>query len=302
MRLMFRFNYKFEVLWYYSIHEVWGESFAAKLAIRPKTQHSTCHICVRHKCIIRKLAGDKRARDCQMAQLSKHLDKQYRDRVAYWKARSNSRMRLPLSSGYRSYCLIMDGLDHSKFRVPRSRVFASKEFASLHRPVMDFTGILVHGCAAFGILTETMTAKDSSLHVDLFYHALHRLAEVGHDFRSAEVVLQTDNTCRESKNSTMLRAMALAVGSHRMRRCELRNLMAGHSHEDVDQWFSVITSDIQAAPELHTPEDFENLMRKHLAKPENRPFEVDVREAFIVNSVRDWSLPSTLLSCCFFLV
>ena len=252
------------------------------------------YLCMRHKCIIKKLAGDRQARNSQLKELSAHLRRQYADRVVYWHARANSRLQMPLSDGFRSYCLIVDGLDHAKFKVPRSRVFASKEFAALHRPVMDFTGILVHGCAVFGALSEQMTPKDSSLHVELFYHSLHRLSEIGHDFRQAEVILQSDNTCRESKNSTMLRAMSLLVGTHRPRCCELRNLSATHSHEDIDQCFSILVSDIQAAPELHIPEDSCALVTKHLGKPENRPYEKDIRQAFILDTVRDWT-PSVFI-------
>ena len=224
-----------------------------------------------------------------MQEFARHLRRQYDDRVVYWKSRSDSRLRAPLSTGWRTYCVIIDGLDHNKFRLPRSQIFSSKEFSAVPRPVMDCTGIIIHGVAAYAILSEMMTPKDNSWHVELLYHVLHRLCQQGHDMRQAELILQTDNTSRECKNSTMLRSLALAVGLHRLKRAEYRNLMAAHSHEDIDQWFSMITADLEASPELHVPADFVDLLNRHLAKSSNRPYEVDDREAFLHDTVRDWN-------------
>ena len=48
----------------------------------------------------------------------------------------------------------------------------------------------------------------------------------------------------------------LMVGSNKIHRMQLRFLMKGHSHEDIDQWFSAISGQIESHPQLHTPEEF----------------------------------------------
>ncbi|CAE7370562.1 unnamed protein product, partial [Symbiodinium microadriaticum] len=238
--------------------------------------------------IIKRLGDNYRARKCQMDEYQRHLQQQYEDRVVYWQCRSLSRMNSPASSGLRTFCVAIDGLDHSKFKYPRSRAFVSRDFAGLHRPCLDCTGVLVHGCAALLILTEPMTAKDSSLHVDILYHVYHRLHQRGHELRSACLVLQTDNTSRECKNSSMMRALAVLVAGHKLKRAEARQLQAGHHHEDIDQFFSSISTAIQAKAEVHLPEDFANLLNEYLQNPGTRPYEHADKEAFLLDTVRDW--------------
>ena len=90
--------------------QVWAESFATRLGIRPRTQHSTCNEC--------KLYGD-------------HLKRQYADRVEYWKSRALSRSGIMLPSGMHSMTMICDGVDRAKFKYPRSEALTAKEFPGI---------------------------------------------------------------------------------------------------------------------------------------------------------------------------
>ena len=274
---------------------VWRESFRHRMGIRPKTQHATCSICLKHKMILKRLSDNHRARKCQMDEYQRHLQMQYGDRVVYWSCRALSRMITPASTGYRTFCVAIDGLGHSKFRYPRSAVFASRDFAGLHRPCLDCTGVLVHGCAALLVLSEPMTAKDSSLHAEILYHVYHRLHQKHHDLRSACLVLQTDNTSRECKNGTVLRALASLVAGHKLKRAEARQLQAGHHHEDIDQFFSSVSSAIQAKAEVHLPADFVQLLTGFLQKPGTRPHEAADKECFLLDTVRDWTSGSIII-------
>ena len=71
-----------------------------------------------------------------------------------------------------------------------------------------------------------------------------------------------------------------------MRICNLR---AGHSHEDVDGFFSGVTAHLEATAELHTPDQFRRCLERYLSNPAIRPNEPD-RSVVMVESVRDWCL------------
>ena len=274
---------------------MWAESFSHRLGIRPSTQHASCSECQRHKLIIRKLGADRRARDAQIALYAQHLRLQYADRVAYWQSRAVSRMQSLQPSGLRNLTIILDGIDHSKFRYPRSQCLTAKEFAVYPRPAMDVHGVLAHGFGMFLALSEPFTPKDSSWCSELLMHTLHRVASRGHDVRTMEIFIQADNTSREVKNNTVTRLAALLTGAHRAARVEVRCLMKGHSHEDLDQFFSSIATLIESHRELHSPDQFVQMLNRYLQQPEVRPHEGADKAAFMVHQVRDWSLDG--LSC-----
>ena len=63
--------------------------------------------------------------------------------------------------------------------------------------------------------------------------------------------------------------------------------MTGHSHEDVDAFFSNVANLIESHQELHTPDSFIRLLQTWLADKSIRPHE-HVREVTKVDHVRDW--------------
>lgn len=258
-------------------------SFGDRMSIREHTQHAQCGQCVRYKMLIKKLGADSVARSHQLSLFQQHLEKQYRDRTLYWSARSLS--RLPMSPhGRHTICIIQDGIDHNKFRYPRSRIFTSKEFDKYIRPSMDLTCCIVHGKFLLLAMSEPWVRKDSSWCTELTAHCLESL---GGDLRHCDLVLQADNCSRECKNNTTTRFAALLTSLHRVRRVELRYLVSGHSHEDIDQFFSAVASSIESA-ELHTPSHFQRHLEQWLADGSVRPHEA-LREVLKVDSVRDWS-------------
>ena len=224
-----------------------------------------------------------------MARYMVHLQRQYADRVAYWGARSVSRL-LALPCGRKSICLITDGIDHSKFRVPRTALVASKEFHGMVRPCLDMTAVIAHGHHVLTVATLPHVRKDASFVTDLLAHSLHLIAE-STDIRGAEIIVQSDNTSRECKNNVTARFGGTLVGSHKIHRLEFRYLVSGHSHEDIDQHFSAIGSYLEAQTELDTPSDFIQALEAFHSQPGVRPFE-PLKVSRLVGSTRAWKLRS----------
>ena len=75
----------------------------------------------------------------------------------------------------------------------------------------------------------------------------------------------------------------------KIKRAEIRTLMSGHTHEDVDSLFSNIASVLkQSGQRLHTPHDYLNVVRQYLNRDDVRPTEMH-SEVVLLDQVRDWS-------------
>ena len=265
--------------------QVWGQSFSHRMAIREASRHAQCGVCLRHKTILSKLQGDQRGRQSQMNEYMKHLARQYSDRTVYWRSRATSRLPL-LPDGRRSITMITDGMDKSKFRVPRTRLMSSKDFAGFVRPSLDMSCCICHGWNLVLAVSPPHLKKDSSWCVDLVSHSLNQLGSKI-DLRSVELLLQSDNCGRGTKNNTLTRWAGMLVGCHRLARIELRFLETGHSHEDVDQYFSAVATFIEQHAEIHTVFGFKDVLDKFHRDRDVRPHELD-RYTHVVTTTRDW--------------
>lgn len=236
---------------------------------------------VKHKLILRRITDDRLAHRAQMLEYSRHLSRQYADRSCYWQARSLSK----LTSGgadFLSVCCILDGMDKAKFKWPRSLAVSSKELQSLMRPNLDAHGVIVLSM----ILSDVFVRKDSSWCSDLLMHHLNIVGQSA-DLRRVRLHCQSDNTSREVKNSTLLRLLAFLIGSGRIHSGSLNCLEQGHSHEDIDQFFSGVAALIEGHNELHSPNSFRDCVQSYLDKPHVRSDE-PLRFCRIVNNIRDW--------------
>ncbi|CAL1158953.1 unnamed protein product [Cladocopium goreaui] len=265
---------------------VWSESFGKKLAIREPTGHAMCQICCRHKHILKSLSGDRLGRQCQMQMYSAHLKRQYEDRCLYWQARAASRMNAITADSTQQVCCIVDGMDHSKFRYPRSLAMLSKEYDFLQRPHLNMHAILAHGHMCLLSLADITVPKDASFCVELLSHCLHCISD-RLDLRVTRLLVQCDNTCRELKNNCTLRAMSQWVANSRLWNCELRCLQKGHSHEDVDAFFANVAVTVEKYNELHRPCNFQEILQQYLDGGARR--HEPLKRVVQVDEVRDWS-------------
>lgn len=150
--------------------------------------------------------------------------------------------------------------------------------------------VIAHGHDMFLGLSLSGVASDSSRTVDLLARTLERFRERGQDLRNAEILIQGDNGPKEIKNNCVIRYLSLLVSHHKIRRAEVRTLMSGHTHEDVDAFFANVAAVLkQGAQCLHTPFDYIRVLQEYLLRDDVRPNEGD-SEVVLVDQVRDWSL------------
>lgn len=257
------------------------------MAIRHKSQHSKCTTCLRYKLILKKLTSDRAAHQAQMEEFGRHLKRQYEDRIVYWKSRTNSRL-MTLNGGYQEICIICDGMDKSKYKAPRSLALAAKEFSQLLRPSLDCHAAIAHGHSVTMALADVFVRKDSSFMTDLVAFVLNGIGEYT-DLRQCHLSLQSDNTSKECKNSTLCRFLGYMVGSGKLYSASLSCLQTGHSHEDVDAMFGALSHVIEAHNELHDSLQFRQCLQDYLNDKSTRPNEPQ-KCAIMMNSVRAWCL------------
>lgn len=268
--------------------QVWEESYRDRLVIRPKTQHAKCGQCVKYKLLLKRLVSNPVAKRSQMAAFRQHLRQQYHDRTMYWRSRSLSRMGGLGEDMTRTISICLDSIDHSKFPLPKSTAMGSKCFAGYIKPSLTVTGVLLHGLAAFLVVGEPHLQKDSCWTAEILAYCMHVLCGLPWlDVSRCHIRCHGDNSSRELKNNCITRLLAGMVSSGRVRSACLETLQSGHSHEDIDQWFSSLSTFVTNEQELHTTEEYLNALQKFLDQPHNRPHE-HVKRVIHIDQVRNW--------------
>ena len=90
---------------------VW-KNWSKCLRFRHRTQHAMCRSCFEFKAAIRHAKSIQAQAEAQFEYLE-HLNHQYRDRLVYWQLRERAIHNQDL------ICMIHDGMDRAKFRMPR---------------------------------------------------------------------------------------------------------------------------------------------------------------------------------------
>jgi hypothetical protein len=79
------------------------------------------------------------------------------------------------------------------------------------------------------------------------------------------LVIQSDNTVAQAKNSFVTMMLAYLVSKYKFASTNLFFLMVGHTHEDIDQLFGVVCSLIQRKHHYEVPEDLMAFLQANLA-------------------------------------
>ena len=240
--------------------------------------------------MIRGLGHHLSARRAQLLLFHQHLRAQYSDRMLYWEARGLARLQ-----GH-TICIIADGMDQSKWDLPRSRILKGKDFSNMQRVKMHVTGCIAHGHCCMVAVSAPDTKKDGNASVEILAHMLTHLKQKGIPLSQSHLVLQHDNTCREFKNHSGLRFCASQVSSKNLMGVTCSFLRTGHTHEDIDQMFSRMSKHLQRVPVLQTPDDVCNTINDFLQEA-HMPHEKD-RRVTRMDTVRDWWLRHCIECLC----
>ena len=190
--------------------------------------------------------------------------------------------------------IVTDGMDQSHWCIPRLRQFRGpKRLSGVKRPKCK-----VQGCWAFyhGIhmfVADATQPHDSCMTCECIARCLEQCRTISEQRGQplpAELVVMTDNTCRENKNSTLmaylshlqLRGMFSSVG--------FVQHVKGHTHNILDQCFGVISRAFQFCdhlPDIYAvAKEVENILKRPTLREFLAGAEVCVS---VLESSRDWT-------------
>ena len=249
----------------WTFSRTWYGSWSKVLRLKFPSDHSCCQTCFELReatyrtwaPLAEKLQYARRWRD--------HLRDQYTDRVLYWNLRF-------LSRRFDSTVLviIIDSMDRKKAPWPKWD-FNRKPIEIAHlkpRPRMTVIGGIAHGwCTGIFIAQETMS-HGSNAYVEVMCQLLEKVAEMcrsqGRRF-PVHLVLQADNTVAQAKNQYASAFCSQLVGMGKFSTVTLNLLMVGHTHEDIDQFFSLICQYVIRRHHWETADKFRRLLLQALA-------------------------------------
>jgi hypothetical protein len=168
-----------------------------------------------------------------------HYHQQYEERVAYY-ARRGIAFNYP-----RQYLsVIIDAASSWLTALPvfwRSLKNLPKTFNPFESQIM---GVMVHGVEGFfGYLVDGACKSGSNATVESLHRTLLKVAESEERSQNWPAVffIQVDGCVGDNKNRTVFGYCAWLVAQGHFNRVELSFLMVGHTHEDIDAIFGVLS-------------------------------------------------------------
>ena len=260
--------------------DVWSKY----IKIRQPTEHAQCNTCFQLQQIILDNSKPLEVRRDAATQMHKHHREQYTDRVLYWNLRLASQVQGDI------LVIIIDAMDKAKFAWPRwpwDR--RPKDLEALHRPRMDFTAVLAHGWTAGLFMSPETVSHGSDFCIDALCRTIAQVHRINRSKGRAfpkHLVIQSDNTVAQAKNQWVTLFLAWLVHDGLFETTTLNFLRFGHTHEDIDQFFSLCVSLILKCHHYQEPSELLKFLEVEL-----RPkFQAKQEELFtdVVSGVYDW--------------
>lgn len=200
------------------------------LKFRPKSQHAMCHTCHELKSQVRHARGVQEHAEAT-DKLYRHLAGQFADRQCYWEMRSRSARDRDV------ICLIADGMDKSKFLVPRYHCGRTpKNLETIVRPSCELYAVLVHGHCICTWVTDCDQSAGSDWAIETIARSLNlafKLAQQKGRPWPQHLKIFADNTPKECKNSWFANWLGALTSSGYFQTIAQEHLTVGHTHEDI---------------------------------------------------------------------
>jgi len=214
--------------------DVWAAegSPCKHVQVRAWLPFAKCDDCIE----LRKLTLATKDREEQrsiLTRLTGHLLFVRRERTAYALKRE-----LAMSAPYRYMSIIIDGADQSAHDIPHS---ASRSHVSqaCWKLKLHLMGVLVHGVGTFAYTCPAHLAQGHNVTIQALFDTLVLLKKKRNGAPFPPVLyLQLDNTTKQCKGKYLSAFVAMLVHFDVFKKVVVGFLPVGHTHEDIDQFFS----------------------------------------------------------------
>ena len=292
---------------YPTFWRAWQEKWCTVLRFRKSSSHSRCTQCFQYQEALHRGPGDAASKQAVAANWRKHLQEQYHDRLLYWHLRwfsRQSRVQRPVSSlgglSARSVLtIIIDSMDKSKLVWPQYSFRKPKSVDALKRPRMVCTLAMAHGWTCEFFLTDDEVLSHGAGHFcEVLSKTLDRVAEMaareGLEM-PRHLVLQSDNTTSQAKNSLVGQFLATLVAAGKFDTCTLNFLEVGHTHEDVDLAFGILLAKVIQRHRVQCPAELATKIEVEMATwAGNRREECHCTVLHRVRDFKGWLGPQSI--------
>ena len=221
-----------------SFYRIWRMQYT-HVQIPPHSRFSKCQICWEYRTCFKASTTNPTQKQLVREQLNLNEVLQVEERRDYWKAKNDA-----ILYPNESMCLIVDGMDQNTTMVPKLRQ-AVKEIEARYVKT-HLSGVLVYGEGLYSdVWIDSHHKHDSNQVVTSIMHVIDDVRTRRGRKLPPVLRIQTNNCGRENKNEYMFAFCAALVGLMYFAEVYLSFLLVGHTHEDIDQRFSVISGTLK---------------------------------------------------------
>ena len=160
--------------------------------------------------------------------------------------------------------VIIDGADQKKNALPHS-YREPKEASNLWKQPVHNMGAISHGRQAFCFLCNDSMQLGSNATIEVLWRVLLiTLKQEG--CLPPHLYLQLDNTARQCKSQYVKGFAATLVACGVFKKITITYLPVGHTHEDIDQMFSVFSKKLEVQ-DAYTREALATIIRTSMVEP-----------------------------------
>lgn len=263
----------------------WVGKWKDVLEFRKVSQHMRCNTCFELEKAMHGERGDLMRKLDWARMLRQHLREQYEDRTIYWSMRWASRKYMNVLT------IIIDSMDKAKLAIPRMNCARlPKAFDGLHRERVVCTCLWAHGWCTKCLINDEALPHGANAFAEALFRLLEQVKEISD--RTGRPIprhlwIQSDNTTAQAKNQETFMLCAWLVLTGKFDSVSLNFLPVGHTHEDVDQFFSLLTGLIRRTKTYQDPFELCHVIREglgpHVAS-RNEHWSVD-----LITKIRDFT-------------
>jgi hypothetical protein len=202
------------------------------IVCREHIPFAKCDFCVRHREQIEQKRSEEEREELNK-KLQKHLEHVKAEKQYYYSNRRRSRLYPK-----KIISMIIDGADQSKHHIPHFKEKSHLNDAAT-RLKMHLYGAIVHGHGAWAFTMPDHEHQGHNTTIQVLHEVLLDIKKK-QGFLPPVLKLQLDNTTKQNKGQFLFGYLAMLLEQGVFEEIELSFLPVGHTHEDIDQFFSRI--------------------------------------------------------------
>ena len=211
-----------------------------ELKIRKWLPFAKCDSCTELRA---KVMGtrDKGNKKKLLGQIGEHLRFVKRERLAY-----AVRRRMGIEQPREYLSMIIDGADQSDHDLPHHPTKSHATDAAW-KLKLHLMGVLVHGRGSYAYTCPAHLAQGHNVTIQALVDTLVHLKKADHTLPPC-LLLQLDNTTKQCKGKFLMAFLGLLVHEGVFKKVIVSFLPVGHTHEDIDQFFSRVSKQLRLFP------------------------------------------------------